>query len=554
MLCLLTSAASCQSNLLQITSVVLYFRFKMFVHDNYVRGNENIQVPAHLNFGKYILDKIKLRNDEIALENSDTGEKLTYKEFTQYAVNLSTLLTKLGVGRGDTVAVGSEKRNEFVPTVLGIVFTGATYTPYDLKSGRAALKHKLSVAKPKYFICSHTFWTMYSDILKSFDCIHKLFTLDDAMDDGVSIKSLILSDVDVNRFEPASVHGQIDTAFILYSSGTTGMPKGVQLTHLNCILNSLPDDFSDESLKTAFLFGEWYHNYDTFMTYKFLALGRKIVYVNHATPESFLKSVENNQVNIAFVVPSLVGYLSKADDAEKYNLSSLHTIYSRSSPLHSKTIKTVKSRFPKLKNILQGYGMTEAGELTSESWGTKGSKLGSVGMASPGITLKVVDSETRKILGPNERGEICLRGPVFMKGYVGVDPSIYLDEEGFFKTGDLGYYDEDRYFYIVDRMKEIIVYDGYKVAPLELETILQSHPEVYEAGVVGKPVPDYGEEPTAFVVRQPGSNVTEKELIDYVSTEVPPYMQLRGGVNFIEKLPRNPRGKILRHQLRNMLN
>ncbi|KAF9405163.1 hypothetical protein HW555_013977 [Spodoptera exigua] len=530
----------------------------MFTDDNFVFGDQNVQVPAHLNFGKFILDRLRLQKDEVALELGDTREKLTYKEFTQYAVNMSTALTKLGVGRGDIVAVGSEKRNEFVPTVLAIVFTGATYTPYDLKSGRAVLKHKIGLTKPKYFICSKLFWNTYSDILKSFDCIEKFVTLDEGTESVISIRTLITNDADVSKFEPVQVQGQSDIAFILYSSGTTGMPKGVQLTHLNCILNSLPDDFTDESLKTAFLFGEWYHNYDTFMTYKFLCLGRKIVYVNEAEPISFIKSVHDCDVNIAFIVPSFVCYLSKAKEAEKYNLHSLKIIYSRSSPLHNKTIQKVKSRrfivgFPKVKNILQGYGMTEAGELTSESWGTKGPKSGSVGMASPGITLKVVDLETRKTVGPNQRGEICLRGPVLMKGYIGVPPSNYLDEDGFFKTGDLGYFDEDRYFYIVERLKEIIVYDGYKVAPLELETILQLHPGVREAGVVGKPVKVYGEEPTAFVVKQPGVNVTEKELLDYVAEEVPPFMQLRGGVRFIEEMPRNPRGKIIRQRLREML-
>ncbi|KAH9628591.1 hypothetical protein HF086_010325 [Spodoptera exigua] len=423
----------------------------MFTDDNYVFGDQNVQVPAHLNFGKFILDRLRLQKDEVALELGDTREKLTYKEFTQYAVNMSTALTKLGVGRGDIVAVGSEKRNEFVPTVLAIVFTGATYTPYDLKSGRAVLKHKIGLTKPKYFVCSKLFWNTYSDILRSFDCIEKFVTLDEGTESVISIRTLITNDADVSKFEPVQVQGQSDIAFILYSSGTTGMPKGVQLTHLNCILNSLPDEF------------------------------------------------------------------------------------------------------PKVKNILQGYGMTEAGELTSESWGTKGPKSGSVGMASPGITLKVVDLETRKTVGPNQRGEICLRGPVLMKGYIGVPPSNYLDEDGFFKTGDLGYFDEDRYFYIVERLKEIIVYDGYKVAPLELETILQLHPGVREAGVVGKPVKVYGEEPTAFVVKQPGVNVTEKELLDYVAEEVPPFMQLRGGVRFIEEMPRNPRGKIIRQRLREML-
>ncbi|XP_048005487.1 luciferin 4-monooxygenase-like isoform X1 [Leguminivora glycinivorella] len=523
---------------------------------NYVYGDQNVQVPAHLNFGKYILERLKqaYKTNEVAVENALSGEAITYKDFTQYAVDLSVALTDLGVKTGDTVGIGSEKRVLFIPTAVAVVFSGAAYTPYDLQSGRAGLKHKLNLTRPKYFICSALFWKTYEDVLKTMDFIENFICFDDSNDIELSLKTFLTKQTNVSTFEPATVQGQTDTALILYSSGTTGMPKGVQLTHLNCILNSLPKDFEDESLKTMFLFGEWYHNYDTFMTYKFLSLGRRVVYVDSVTPENLLKSIQKCQVNITMLVPSLVGYLSKAEQVDRYDISSLKIIYCRSSPLHGRTIEAIKRRFPTLKKLLQGYGMTESGELTSESWGTKGPKVGSVGMASPGITLKVVDPQTREVLGPNQRGEICLRGPVFMKGYIGIEPSTYLDDQGFFLTGDLGYYDEDKYFYIVDRLKEIISYDGNKVAPLELETILLLHPGVREAGVVGNPAGDIGEEPTAFVVRQPGASVSEQELIDYVSAEVSPYMQLRGGVVFVPELPRNPRGKILRRRLREILN
>lgn len=520
---------------------------------NFVFGDKNVQVPAHLNFGQFMLEHIRQWNDQIAIENADTGEKLSYKEIAQYVVNLSASLTSLGVGRGDTVALGSEKHNEFVPTLLAIVLTGATYTPYDLKVGKASLKHKLSVVKPKYFIYSNKFWLTYSDVLKSFDCIQTYFTLEDNSEGVVSIKSLASKYVDVDLFEPTPVQGQIDTAAVLYSSGTTGMPKGVQLTHMNCILSSLPSNFSYESLQTVFIFGVWYHNYDTFMTYKFLTKGKKIVYVDNPTPTAILKTIELMKVNIGFVVPSFFHYISKNDEVKNYNLDSLKIIYSRASPLHIKTMEKVKERLPKLNYIIQGYGMTEAGELSSECWGDKGTKLGSVGKTTPGLILKVVDPETRQVLGANRRGEICLKGPVFMKGYIGVDPSIYLDEEGFFKTGDLGYYDEDKYFYIVDRLKEIISYQGHQVPPTELETVLLLHPAVKEAGVVGKPHPEDDELPTAFIVKRPGFNVTEQELIDFVVAEVPPYMELKGGIRFINELPRNPRGKILRRTLRDML-
>ncbi|XP_045496708.1 4-coumarate--CoA ligase 1-like isoform X1 [Colias croceus] len=521
--------------------------------DLYVYGDRNIQVPAHLHFGKYLLDRLRNVKDTDALINADSGERITYKELTQRAVNLASELMKLGVRRGDIVALGTEKRNEIAPTVLAVLLTGAAYTAYDVQIGKSSLKHKLSVARPNYFIHSKLFWERYNDVLLTSDNIENWMTFDDGLQNASCIETLMNSHVDIEYFEPTDVKGQTDVALILYSSGTTGLPKGVRLTHLNCILNSTPYNLDYGTMQRFYTCGEWYHNYDTFSMYKYISLGKTIVYLTNIKPENLVKCIKQYKIDMAMILPILIYGLCKVDDTD-YHLESLKLIYSRSAPLHYRTIENVKQRFPNLQEVFQGYGMTECGELTSENWGTKGPKPGSVGMASPGIVLKVTDPNTGRTLGPNERGEIRAKGPVLMKGYIGIDPSTYLDEDGFLKTGDLGYYDDDRYFYIVDRIKEILCYDGDQVPPLELETILQLHPDVLEVGVVGKHSEEHGDIPTAFVVTVPGSKVTEQELINYVAGEVPPFMQLAGGVKFITKLPRNPRGKILRRELREILN
>ncbi|XP_063532811.1 luciferin 4-monooxygenase-like [Cydia strobilella] len=528
----------------------------MFKNSLYVYGDENIQVPAHLNFGKYLFDRIKsfCKSSEIAMENPLSGEKMTYKELIEYAVNVAVFLRDLGVGNGQTVGIGSEKRIQFIPTAMAVMFTGAAYTPIDLETGRAALEHKLKLSMPKYFICSQLFWEKYKDVLKVCDFIEHFICFDENDDIEVSLKT-VPKVADLATFEPATVQGQTDTAVILYSSGTTGMPKGVQLTHLNSILRCQPHGFEDESLKTMFIIGEWFHDFDTLMTYMYMTLGRKIVFVDDVTIENIVKAIQLCKVDLAMLVPSFVGYLVKTELAvQQYDLSSLKFIYSRSSPLGGQTIDLLKKRLPTLRDVIQVYGSTESGCFTSERFGVKGPKSGSVGSVYPGITLKVIDPKTGETLGANQRGEIRLRaGPLFMKGYIGMDRSGYLDENGFFPTGDLGYYDEDKYFYIVGRLKEIIFYDGYKTAPSELETVLELHPGVHEAGVVGKPAGDIGEDPVAFVVRQPGSSVSERELIDYIATAVPPYMHLRGGVIFVPEIPRNQTGKIMRRRLMEML-
>ncbi|CAG4945389.1 unnamed protein product [Colias eurytheme] len=520
--------------------------------DLYVYGDQNIQVPAHLHFGKYILDRLKHVRDTVALVNAESGEQITYKELTQRAVNLASELMKLGVGRGDIVALGTEKRNEIAPTVLAVLLTGAAYTTYDLQNGKSTLKHKVSVAQPNYFIYSKLFYEKYKDIISTSETIKICMTFDDEIKNIPCIETFMNSHVEIKDFEPAEVKGQIDKALIFYSSGTTGLPKGVCFTHLNCILNIIPYNLDYGSLQKFYICGEWYHSYDTFSMYKYLSLGKTIVYVTNVTAENLLKSINQYQVDMAMLYPSIIDAVCKVCDTDHYS-ESLKVLYSVAAPLHPRTIENIKKRFPNLKEVFQGYGMTECGDITSENWGKKGPKSGSVGVASPGIVIKVSDPTTGRTLGPNERGEIRVKGLV-MNGYIGIDPSTYLDEDGFLKTGDLGFYDDDKYFYIVDRIKEILRYDGEQVSPLELETILQLHPDVLEVVVVGKHSQELGDMPTAFVVTVPGSKVTEQELINFMVGEVPPFMHLSGGVKFVSKLPKNPRGKILRRELGKLLN
>ncbi|XP_048006907.1 luciferin 4-monooxygenase-like isoform X2 [Leguminivora glycinivorella] len=460
-----------------------------------ISGDQNIEVPNHVHFGKYMLSNLRRANaNDICLENGLTRETLTYKEATHYAVSLSVGLTELGVKLGDVVAIGSEYFLHYVPTVLAVTFTGASYTAYELNIGR-----------------------------------------------------------DIESFEPKEVQGDIDTVLISYSSGTTGMPKGVEITHKSCIITCLPDAFREKSsLQTAFMLVPS-GNIATFMTYKFLAIGRKVIFTTDFTQEKLQSILKNNKIDVIFSIPISIRQLALSVTPENDYFESVEMIYSRSSPLREHTIKHLQERLPNVKFIIQAMGTTECGEPMSEIWAPK-PKPGSVGVVSPGTQVKIVDINTRAILGPNQQGEICVKGPMNLKSYIGIDHFDYLDEDGYYKTGDLGYFDEDHYFYIVDRLTHIINVDGYNVSPVEVENVLLQHPEVQDAGVVGKPGPTNvsTEYPMAFVVKKPGSHITEQQLIDFVASEVSPYMQLKGGLRFIEEIPRNERGKILRRQLKEM--
>lgn len=353
--------------------------------------------------------------------------------------------------------------------------------------------------------------------------------------------------MDIDTYEPVSVNGATDVALILYSSGTTGLCKGVQHTHLNCIAHCEPQWWYDfESLETVYFAGSHLCGaYGIFRAYPFLCAGKTIV--NTEDIHVDLKVIQDYKANTIPTIPALVEELTNANTNE-YDLSSLKVIMPATAPLLPSLLEAFTKKFPnvKLQNL---YGATEVSPITSQDATSVGST--NLGVAPAGNTLKVVDVETRAILGPNQRGEICVRSPRVMKGYLGVTSPI--DDEGFYLTGDLGYYDDQKHFYHIDRLKDIILSTGYTVSPGEVEVVLLEHPAVKEAAVVGKPAAKVTEKPTAFVVLRPGASATEAELVDFVDPQVPWYMRLTGGVRFISELPRNDQQKILRRQLRETL-
>jgi len=245
-------------------------------------------------------------------------------------------------------------------------------------------------------------------------------------------------------------------------------------------------------------------------------------------------------------------FLAKNEIVEKFDLSSLRLLFSGAAPLSKELEKTVMDRLNNSHLVLkQSYGMTE---LTFCCIYQKDIiKPGSIGDVNPGVLGKVVD-ESGKALGPKEAGELCFKGSALMMGYLNdkVATSATIDEEGWLHTGDVGYYDEDLQYYIVDRIKELIKWKGFQVPPAELEALLLTHENVKDCGVIGKPDESVGENALAFVVRDE-SGITEAEIIKFVAERSSPAKRLHGGVIFVDQIPKNPSGKILRRELRELL-
>lgn len=250
------------------------------------------------------------------------------------------------------------------------------------------------------------------------------------------------------------------------------------------------------------------------------------------------------------VAPPLMVFLAKSPIVDEFDLSSLAVLISGAAPLTKEVEEAVFRRLNR-PIIRQGYGMTE-GTVTFTSQTGTFHKTGSIGILVRGVYGRIVDIGTGNVLGPNEEGELQFRGNVIMKGYIGDAKATRetTSDDGWLKTGDIGYYDNDGEWFIVDRLKELIKVKGFQVAPAEIEGLLLKNEHIADVGVIGVPDERAGELPMAFVVKQQDARISEQEVFDFVAKTTSSPKHLKGGVRFVEAIPKNPSGKILRRELR----
>lgn len=533
------------------------------VHNNVVSGPEERGIPAHLSYGQFLFDQIKNGGDEIALINAETGESITYRYILQNSVNLAASLQKLGLKKGDLVGLSSENRFEFIIAALAVVYCGGVLSTLNITYTPGELSHLFKITKPKFIfispITSQNIYDCCSEL--PYTCKLIMFGEYDVVPDCIMYNELVKDHVNVDDFTLIDVNGVDDTVAVMCSSGTTGLPKGVMLTHVNFLTLSAHMkyyfDYVQEKKNNGIVTGlsliPWFHAYGFITTFAVMAMNMKIVFLIRFDQEQYLETIQNYKINMTTIVPPLAVFLAKHPLVLKYDLSSLVEVWCGAAPL-SKDIQTEISKRTGIDFIKQGYGLTEVTMACLVDL-TSGEKVGSCGTPAPGMKVKVIHIENGKALGPGQEGELWIKSPLRMKGYMGDQASsdALFDSEGYVRTGDIGYYDTEGYFYIVDRLKELIKYKGFQVAPAELEALLLQHKDVADAGVVGLPDEEAGELPLAFVVTQPNSKITEKELVEFVSSQVSSAKRLRGGVIFLKEIPKNASGKILRRELRTLL-
>jgi len=342
-----------------------------------------------------------------------------------------------------------------------------------------------------------------------------------------------------------------DVVVLPYSSGTTGLSKGVMLTHRNLVSNIEQSlgaiTISDDDAFVAVL--PFFHIYGMQVLMNMgLRAGATIVTMPRFDLEQFLSLHQEHKLTRAFVAPPMVVALAKHPLVDNYDLSALKLVFSGAAPLSAELAAECGARLD--CEVVQGYGMTELSPVTHAT--PMGMfKAGSVGLTIPSTETRIVDPLSGDDLGVDQDGEVWVRGPQVMKGYLNNDAATKatIDDDGWLHTGDIGHVDADGHLYVVDRLKELIKYKGFQVPPAELEALLLTHPQVADAAVIGIPDDEAGEIPAAYVVLRPDQDVSAADIQAFVADKVANYKQVRR-VTFVDAVPKSASGKILRRVLR----
>uniref|UniRef100_A0A6P7H3I2 4-coumarate--CoA ligase 1 n=1 Tax=Diabrotica virgifera virgifera TaxID=50390 RepID=A0A6P7H3I2_DIAVI len=512
--------------------------------------------------GELLLLVLKTFEDNVIQVDGETGEELPANLLLKRSIRLSKWLTSQGIKVGDNISINSENRLEFCIVPVGTLLSGATFAPLNPDYTPLELKHVLSLSKPKFIFCSNKTIDKMVSVLPEHPYIQKLilFGNEACKYQNVIRYADIVRGVESEELDDDFHSVPLDpvdsVATILCSSGTTGLPKGVMCTHDNMtayvdISRAIMGDMVENDDPSDAMMGliPFFHSFGFMLMFLNLLRGKCMVVLGRFKPKIFLESVVKYKVARMIVPPPVLLFLLKSPMTQNYDLSCIKEMRSGAAPMGKDMEKELKERF-NVKHVSQAYGMTETtlGVLVSPHG--KG-KIGSCGKIVPGMMAKVIDDNGVPLPAYGE-GEVCFKGPLIMKGYIGDPKSTHstIDKDGWLHTGDVAYYDSDGYFFIVDRIKELIKYKAFQVAPAELEALLLTNSAIQDAAVIGLPNEEAGELPMAFIVKKVGKDITEREVEKFIEDNVSPQKRLRGGVIFLNEIPRNPSGKILRRVLR----
>jgi acyl-CoA synthetase (AMP-forming)/AMP-acid ligase II len=493
-----------------------------------------------------LLASVAGREEKAAVIDGATGRTLSYGQWGVQVRRVAAGLAQRGLHKGDVFAILLPNCLEYTVILPAVMLVGGICTTINPTYTAREIAYQIEQTNAAYLLTTPDLLGRARDADRD-GRLRDIFVVGEATD-ATSFDKLL---VDSGEPPDVAIDPRRDLAALPFSSGTTGLAKGVMISHYNLVANLLQYAAADPSLddraRLVAALPIYHAHGQVAIVYLALHLGGTAVLMARFDLQAFLTIIQDYRITRASIVPPIVVALARSPLLDQFDLSSLEVVTSAAAPLSAEIARTCAARLG--YTLLQGYGMTETTVSTHRVPRSDDAiEIGTVGVCLPLTEARIVDPVSGEDVGPRERGEIWVRGPQIMRGYLHNPDATatMLDGDGWLRTGDIGYVDERGYLYIVDRLKELIKYKGRQVAPAELEAILITHPAVADAAVIPSPDPEAGEVPKAFVVLK--GEATAAELQAFVAERVAPFKKIRR-LEFCQSLPRSASGKILRRVL-----
>ena len=500
----------------------------------------DITITAH------VLQHATKLADQVAIRNAGEGSAYTYAELDNHIHSLAGGLAGRGIAPGSVVGLMAPNIPEYAIVFHGVAVAGAAVTTINPTYGAGEVKHQLNDAGATILFTVPMFVETARQAIEGTK-VTEIVVMGDA-----PAGTTAMADVFSDSISQVAVDPETHTVVLPYSSGTTGLPKGVMLSHRNLVANI-------QQCKHAILYKEnevalaalpFFHIYGMQVLMNgLIANGVQTITMPRFDMVEALQAVQEHKITRFFAVPPIIIGLASAPIVDDYDLSSIRQVFSGAAPLGAELADQASKRLG--CEVVQGFGMTELSPVSHST--VEGQyRPGTSGVTVSNTESRVVDPETGEDQDIGGRGELWVRGPQVMTGYLNNPDATAetIDAEGWLHTGDVAIIDEHQHMTIVDRMKELIKFKGFQVAPAELEALLITHPKVADVAVIGIPDDEAGELPKAFVTQTPGETVTLEEIQALVSEHLVSYKQIQV-LEVIDTIPKSASGKILRKDLRN---
>lgn len=505
-----------------------------------------------MNFVSLAIDNIKKYGEYIYL--TFQGQEYTNVEIDRLSNRLAHGMRNRGLKEDDRVMVFMTNVPEILITYEAILRSGATIVPANPALSSQELSYIIDHSEPFIIITSPALLETVRKA-KEIASTKPLVIVNGAQSSGEDFISFEECYADNDEFLMVD-RADDDTAVIIYTSGTTGTPKGVMISHSNLYTKSQGDSQSVglidangdplmEVIQCVVL--PFSHVYGLMTMGCSWVFGGKIFLMPSFNVEQIFRCIDENKITFFGGVPTMFAWFAMFPDAEKYDTSSVVRWVSGGAPLSQEVRNAFEKRFN--AKIMEGYGLTESVSGNTQQRFDRPSKPGSVGPATPGTEIRIVDEEGQP-LPSGQIGEIVIKGPYVMKGYYkNEEETARVIKDGWLHTGDVGYMDEDGEVYIVDRVKDMIIRGGFNIYPNEVEKALLSHPDIVDAGVLGVPDSAYGEQVCAFVVPKEGAELSKADILAFCRKNLAKYKVPRY-IEFCDAIPKNPLGKVLRREMK----